>query len=742
MVTHHPCHIMSLLCRASEDILALNDEDLVSLGCRTGPPVQHARQGISARPIDINLSCEIAANGPGASILLLTVLTWNHGDTKLCGQCSFCNTLNEGIQRSVKYDLWNLSRFEPIQYSRILGFQSFRFNRLEYHTDPMPRTVGKARTVVADDLYLLRLSGQMLLKTDCDSELELLDVFVHFELFGESGDAVVELLKLHRRPLHGTFLSSFNISKVRDWIQDCDDNHESCRCASRHLNSRTPAFLPTRLIDVGFETQDMHPKLVITSKMESASLANAAKYMALSYCWGTVEQAAMLPKTTNDTVILRIEKIELNAMPQMFQDAITVARTLGIKYLWVDSLCIIQDDVRDWEIESSRMAAIFSNAHLTLVAATGSSCKESFLHREISGPTCTVPTTFNRGEKLIEGQYSLRFRRRWGTSDKMADISGSRWLTRGWTFQEERLARRVLIFGEKKFFFDCKTVERAEDSDACAPRPGWVKSVSEVLLENHQLDRGEVSAGSDKNLLWEHWQILCSHYSYRELTFPSDKLPAISGIASNFAAKSHSQYLAGLWQDNLVHDLFWQSRDAATRPLEYRAPSWSWASLDGRILWPSWRFCFNCTGCKLYCTVLDVGTSQTGLNPYGAVKDGFLKVHGRLEEMDVVTVIENRSHPRWRLLHNGKGIGSAKLDRILHTSTNRYQALTVATCRELGGNRTLTRGLLLQKNGRERGSHVEFERVGTFTLSPSFIPARYDSPRVGGIDTDEVILIV
>jgi len=733
---------MSFLCGASEEILILNDEDLISLGCSTGPPVQHARKGISERPIDINLSCEFSANGPEASVLMLTVLTWNHGGTKLCGQCSFCNTLNEGIQRSVESDLWNLSRFEPIQYSRLLGLQSVRFSRLEYHTDPLPRTIGKTTTVVADDVYLLRLSGHLLLKPDCDAELELLEVFIHFELFGESFDPLVELLKIHRRPLHGVFLSSFNISKVRGWIQDCDDNHENCWSALKPFNYKTPAFLPTRLIDVGDEAQDMHPRLVITSKMEATSLANAAKYMALSYCWGTAEQAAKLPKTTKDTIFLRIEKIELNAMPQTFQDAITVARTLGIKYLWVDSLCIIQDDARDWEIESSKMAAIFSNAYLTLVAASGSSCNDSFLRREISGPTCTVSMSLKRGEKTIEGKYSLRFRRRWGTSDKMADISGSRWLTRGWTFQEERLARRVLMFGEKKFFFDCKAVERAEDSDACALRPGWVKSVSEVLLEDHQRNRSEVPEGSDPKEHWEHWQTLCSHYSYRELTFPSDKLPAISGIASNFAAKSHSKYLAGLWQDNLVHDLFWQSSDTATKSPEYRAPSWSWASLDGRILWPSWRFCLNCTGCKLYCTVLDVGTSQAGMNPYGAVKDGFLKVRGRLEEMDVVMINENRSRRRWRLVYNGKGIGSAKMDRIIPTSTNRYQALTVATCRELGANRTLTRGLLLQKNGRERGSHVEFERVGTFTLPSGFIPARYDSLRVGGTYPDEVILIV
>jgi hypothetical protein len=733
---------MSFLCRASEEILVLNNEDLVNLGYSRGPPVPHTCKGISERLIDIKLSCEFAANDPESSVLMLAVLTWNHGDTKLCGQCSFCNILNEGMQRSVESDLWNLNRFGPIQSSRILGLQSVRFGRLEYHTDPMPRTVRKTGTVVADDVYLLRLSGHLLLKPDYEAEVELFDVFLHFELFGESWDPVVELLKLHRRPLQGVFLSPFNISKVRDWIQDCDDNHESCWSAMKHLNYRTPIFLPTRLINVGDEAQNMHPRLVITSKVGAASLPNAAKYIALSYCWGTVEQAAKLPKTTHDTILSRIEKIEFKTMPQTFQDAITVARTLGIKHLWIDSLCIIQDDPRDWEIESSKMAAIFSNAYLTLVAASGSSCNDSFLRREISGLTCTIPMSSKQGQKPIEGQYSLRFRRQWGKSDKMADISGSRWLTRGWTFQEERLARRVLMFGKTKFFFDCKTVERVEDSDACALRPGWVKSVSEVLLESHQPNRGEVAERSDKTQHWENWQTLCTHYSYRELTFPSDKLPAISGIASNFAAKSHSKYLAGLWQDNLVHDLFWQSSNAATRPPEYRAPSWSWASLDGRILWPSWRVCLTCIGCKMYCTVLDVHILQAGMNPYGAVKDGFLKVHGRLEVMDVEMVDENSCPRRWRLVYNGKGIGSAKLDRILQHSTNRYQALTVATCQELGGNRTLTRGLLLQKNGRERGGHVEFERVGTFTLSSSFVPARYEGLSIGEINPDQVIMIV
>jgi hypothetical protein len=158
-----------------------------------------------------------------------------------------------------------------------------------------------------------------------------------------------------------------------------------------------------------------------------------------------------------------MEKIELDTMPRVFQDAITAAQALNIKYLWIDSLCIIQDDVRDWQIESSKMAEIFSNAYLTLVAAQVSGCNDSFLSRGLPGLSSTVPLKITSGV-AIQGQFSLRLRLRWATSgsDKMAEISGTRWVTRGWTFQEERLARRVLMFGESQFFFDSRALERSE----------------------------------------------------------------------------------------------------------------------------------------------------------------------------------------------------------------------------------------------------------------------------------------
>ncbi|KUJ21488.1 HET-domain-containing protein [Mollisia scopiformis] len=459
--------------------------------------------------------------------------------------------------------------------------------------------------------------------------------------------------------------------------------------------------------------------------------------MALSYCWGPIDGTSKLLKTTHETLASRREKIAVDTMPQTFQDAIIIARTLGIQYLWIDSLCIIQDDSRDWQIESSKMAEIFSNAYLTLISASGSGCNDSFLSQYLAGLSCTIPVDLNP-EMAIQGQFSIRLRRFPGSSDKMAEILTGKWISRGWTFQEERLARRVLMFGENKYFFDCRTFEQAQDTDKRGLRPNWATAVASTKdeikfrKENVQLDNH-----------WEHWQTLCRHYAYRELTFPEDKLPAISGMASKMAMKVQSEYLAGLWKDNLMHDLFWETGAVTTKLRKYRAPSWSWVSLDGVINWPLWRTFASCSECTTYCDVLDVRTTPNGLDPYGAVKDGFLKVRGRLQEVKVLRVGESKYQHPGKLYQQGIEIGSANFDRGIESNSNQvhsseevYQGLLMAECNSSEDGEPLIRGLVLAKNGRKREGHDELERVGTFTLPSGGIPDEWNS------DAEQVVVII
>lgn len=733
---------MSSLCKASHDILALHDNDLDGLNLI--PTDNNLHETLIKHHIDIKLECKLTGNGPKNSNSKLDVVSWQNGSTSLCGTCSFCTVFADGMQQSVESDKWygwNLSsRLDPATLSQPFELlATVHFEKLEYQKHCAPKTVDR-QSVGYWEVNLLLTDGYVLLyPKDMDSgeEPKTIEVPLAFELFGEKDDPVVQLLGIHRRPFQGPRLSIDNVATMQRWIKDCDNNHEGCSPAVKRLcNNETTYYLLTRMIDVGDTIGNKHPRLVITSEMPARALEDEPpKYMALSYCWGKLDAESKLLKTTNDTICSRTEKIEMTSMPQTFQDAVKVARKLGIQYLWIDSVCIIQDNARDWQIESSRMAEIFNNAYLTLIAATGSGCNDSFLDRGLPGLSCTVPHDIGQRK----GQFCLRFRPHRGPYDKMTEMRSSKWVNRGWTFQEERLARRSLIFGERKFFFDCRSVERSQDTDRYLSRPDWVTSIIEGL--------GEDAEGSTKaSRRWDHWQTLCTHYSYRELTYPEDKLPAISGMANKIGKKVNSDYLAGLWKENLIHDLFWETADSGVKPAEYRAPSWSWASLDGKISWPVRCDLLGRGECNVHCTVLDAQTTLFGLDPYGAVKDGFIKVRGVVEEMNVILVAREHFQHDWRLCHKGEDIGRVSLDveeiNQDHDTSKVYHALLMAGCRRHGESNTTSRGLLLKKTGQNGSGCEEFERAGTFALSPSIIPGQLGDRYVWDLRMERVITII
>ena len=737
---------MSSLCPASYNVVALRDDDLAKL--RINDQLLSQDEIFVQRRVDINISCKFVFSSPGNPSCKLDVAAWGDG---LCGSCSFCNLLADSMQQSVETDLWNTGnlreKFDP--NGKLKAFEepvSVHFTKLEYRRDHAPETFSNIvirRENNYRDVYLLLLRGNVLLLPLNGQESEdskKIDVDLSFELFGAEDDPIAQLLKLHRRPIHGPRLSENNLEKMRHWIKNCDESHDRCFPKMKDLDYdsalEVTAFLPTRMIEVGDTANGIHPRLIITSEMQKDRPKKLAmKYMALSYCWG--REGEMLT-TTQQTLPSRTENIMFDTMPRAFQDALIISQALSIPYLWIDSLCILQDDARDWQIESSRMADIFSNAYLTVVAAVGSSCHDSFLDPAPLGPTCTIPLTLNLGRR-VEGQFSLRFRTRRGTSDKMADIIRSKWISRGWTFQEERLAQRVLIFGETKFFLDCKTYEQSQDTERREIRPNWATSVGGD-------DSGAQRKGTETTIHWGSWRAICKHYSFRELTYPEDKLPAISGMAHRIFNNVQSEYLAGLWRDNLMHDLFWKTETIASKPERYRAPSWSWASLDGKISWPSSRVFDSCVQCTSYCTILDAHTTHVGLDPYGAVKDAFLKVRGVLEQMTVVWLGGERPRHPWRLLHKEQEIGLVNLDmQPDHLQEQglefQYYALIVSKCDSPMENRARARGLLMEKKNCTRDGYDEFTRVGTFALFADVGPDQNQSLSVWGKAEQEIMIV-
>lgn len=161
------------------------------------------------------------------------------------------------------------------------------------------------------------------------------------------------------------------LDMIKAWIQKCLHSHKYC-------SSHVGAELPTRVIDVGGTDSVGDPRLILSedaSKNEVKGFEVDSRYVALSYCWGDREELKQRPSlvTTSATLRDHLRSLPLSRLPRTIVDAIVLTRRLGVCYLWVARLCIIQDCAEDWEIESSKMSAIYGGAFLTLAAAWGSS---------------------------------------------------------------------------------------------------------------------------------------------------------------------------------------------------------------------------------------------------------------------------------------------------------------------------------------------------------------------------------
>ncbi|PSN70567.1 HET-domain-containing protein, partial [Corynespora cassiicola Philippines] len=268
--------------------------------------------------------------------------------------------------------------------------------------------------------------------------------------------------------------------------------------------------MPSRVIDVALNGGDVH----LRSGTDLTS-----PYAALSHCWGG--SSPMM--TLKENLEKRMVSISFENLPKTFREAVEVCRALKIPYLWVDSICIIQDSPDDWQLQSSQMHSIYHGSTLTLAALESIDSSQGLFI-----PKVPFIDVLPLSPGVLE--------------------------TRGWAFQELRLSKRVLYFFKGEMMWRC-----SEQNE----------KVFHELLKH--------SGGSN---IQRSWYNLVEDYSNCRLTIQDDKLPALSGVASRFCAITKDQYLAGHWRIDLAGSLFWEGL-RAFRVKSYRAPTWSWASIDG-----------------------------------------------------------------------------------------------------------------------------------------------------------------
>jgi hypothetical protein len=397
------------------------------------------------------------------------------------------------------------------------------------------------------------------------------------------------------------------------WLEECLTNHQ--RCAG------DVPLLPTRVVDVGSRVE---PFLVIPQ-------GKRARYATLSYSVGQFD----LLKTTTETIDEFKTCIPTAKLPQTVKDAVEITRKLGLQFLWIDSLCIDQSSLADWEIELSSMADIYWNSTITIAATAstnaGTGCQP------LRNKLPLIPCHPAPGIVIVPdyGRDMWIFQR--GALE-----------TRAWTFQEVQLARRVLRCGSEELVWQCRSCKRREGHPAVEKR--HESEALGVFFGTRTLDDiSQRTKGSEK---FHRWYQVVQEFVARNLTFAADKLPAFSGMASHFAAllgsalnstetvavtESDEQeagastgsltYLCGLWKEDLLHGLVWRNIYPTTKYLAYRAPSWSWAAVEGgKTVYDMYAlrsddFCSE---------LLDVQVTVPGLNPFGRVTCGKLTLLGPL----------------------------------------------------------------------------------------------------------------
>ncbi len=344
---------------------------------------------------------------------------------------------------------------------------------------------------------------------------------------------------------------------IQRWITECTEKHETCSPGV------TP--LPTRVLDLG----DGSPSAAIRLwETEGAH----GRYATLSHCWGGLEPLM----TTRETLEERKAGIRLGDMPKTFQDAVMITRLLGVRYLWIDSLCICQHDSADWEHEGSRMEDVYSNSYVTIAAAGApNGTVGCFVPRPPRRSYTPFRYTSTGG---VRGQVFSCLVPPEGTTANRDPVALARepLSGRAWTFQERALSPRTVFCCSDQFYFECKEAFRGEN--------GFVREGRYLDLDEIAASREQSLEGVEKHLA-DAWAAIAGKYSTRKLTVATDRLPALSGLTKRFAKMyklDPTDYAAGLWKSALVDSLLWKRGGTSVRwplnPQEYRAPTWSWAS--------------------------------------------------------------------------------------------------------------------------------------------------------------------
>lgn len=422
---------------------------------------------------------------------------------------------------------------------------------------------------------------------------------------------------------------------LKERLKTCQEQHEDCQ---RDLTTR-----PTRLLRIEKSKNSDESAESYIHLDDGTALC---VYVSFSHCWG-ISQPLQLTKSTETALRAGISNREL---PRTFRDAVAVCQQLGVSYIWIDSLCIRQDDPQDRAVEIATMHSVYTNAFCNL-AATGASDSSIGFHFERK-PIAHLPF---RVPSKLSGRLDWAFPPDWTS----AVVSEGPLNKRAWVLQERLLSSRIVHFTRAGIYWECLTHAFSERSPHALrlgqPEASLTHSFFKRTLEYAQqyhrlLSDPAISRLRDselqdlKNLLREArdtvqsvWMKQLAFYTNCGITKDTDKLIALEGLSHWFRHDLGIKMTYGLLDHRMVRELAWEVRtwppprkDPRVLPF-WRAPTWSWASADYRIT-DTQYFQDHCD-CEKLREIAEVVTLDTHKVLFASKEFAALKLHGRVLEV-------------------------------------------------------------------------------------------------------------
>ena len=402
--------------------------------------------------------------------------------------------------------------------------------------------------------------------------------------------------------LPATTSSEQTFQTIKSWIGECLIAHEDC---ARPYNSQSE--LNKILAGIRF----LHIRGSCVVLVENVQPLH---YAALSHCWGS---GTTIVKTLESNISdHKGTGLVISYLPKTFRDAVQICQRLDIDYVWIDSLCIIQDDPSNWRTQASRMEDVYANSYVTLAASKAKDPSEGMFsdcHWAFRG--CQLPGYPGLMIRQIVSPPGTEFR------DKGYARDGD-WplYSRGWIYQELTISPRVVHFGLQEVMWNCASRRRGQSH---------TNKFYDMIATSVSLKRFH------PDFIQQQWYLTIEAYSWRALTFHKDRLPAIAALAKRRQTLCRNgRYLAGLWEETLLSDLLWECRLSKVHggssdrvsPESDNMPSWSWAKLQRGVRWSSVVFAPPLNSVE----ILDVNYETKGPAVSGDIQNAFITLRAPL----------------------------------------------------------------------------------------------------------------